>query len=172
MTLRLILIRHAKSSWDDFDLEDHDRPLNERGQIGADAIGVWMAEQGFSPDVALISSAARTIETWDRIQTKKSGETTVNIRETLYHSSPDRILMELQKANGNTVAIVAHNPGIAAFADGIVDVAPSHSRFGAYPTGATLVVDFPFDTWAKVQPNTGRVVNFVVPRDFTRASVA
>lgn len=169
MTKRLILIRHAKSSWEDLDADDFERPLNQRGQVGADAIGKWLGDGGYHPDEVLVSAAARTVETWDRIALNLP-EHSVDKREALYHASPDTLLSELQSASGNCVAIVGHNPGISMFARGAVDTAPAHPRFDVYPTGATLVVDFPTEDWKTVELGTGRVRNFVVPRDFTRAT--
>ena len=66
MTLRLVLIRHAKSSWDDFSIEDHDRQLNERGRRSAPAIGQWIADRGDIPTEVLCSDAKRTRETLDQ----------------------------------------------------------------------------------------------------------
>ena len=64
MTLRLILTRHAKSSWASPTMDDHARPLNRRGESSAKAIGAWLAAQGYVPELALVSSATRTRETW------------------------------------------------------------------------------------------------------------
>ena len=62
MTRRLILMRHAKSSWDNPFAEDHQRPLNGRGKRSAKAIGEWLRAQGYLPDQILSSSATRTRE--------------------------------------------------------------------------------------------------------------
>ena len=67
MTLTLILTRHAKSDWDDPTLDDHDRPLNKRGRAASLALGRWMADAGWKPDEALVSTAARTAETYQGI---------------------------------------------------------------------------------------------------------
>ena len=64
MTLRLILMRHAKSSWDSPGLDDHERPLNGRGCRSAKAIGAWLNDHGYLPDLVLSSDAERTRETW------------------------------------------------------------------------------------------------------------
>jgi len=64
MTLRLILTRHAKSSWTDPSVEDRDRPLNTRGEKSARAVGKWLAKRGHVPELALVSSSERTRQTW------------------------------------------------------------------------------------------------------------
>ena len=65
MTLQLILMRHAKSSWDDPAAADFDRPLNGRGRRSAKALGHWLRQRGWLPDRVLCSSARRTRETLD-----------------------------------------------------------------------------------------------------------
>lgn len=72
MTKTFILIRHAKSDWDDPLLDDHDRPLNPRGHPSAPRIGKWLSAQGVIPDTVLCSSALRTRETWNGIATHLS----------------------------------------------------------------------------------------------------
>ena len=60
---RLLLLRHAKSAWPD-GVEDHDRPLSDRGRRDAPRMGAYIAAAGLRPDFALVSSARRTQETW------------------------------------------------------------------------------------------------------------
>ena len=67
MTKRLILIRHAKSAWDDPLTPDHDRPLNARGEGAARDLGQWLASRGYVPQEILCSNALRTRATWDGI---------------------------------------------------------------------------------------------------------
>ncbi|MGR3320840.1 MAG: SixA phosphatase family protein [Pseudooceanicola sp.] len=161
MTRTLILIRHAKSSWDDPQLEDFDRPLNKRGRKSARAVGQWLHETGYVPEAVLCSSAARTRETFDRL--KLGAE--VEFRDDLYHASPETLLSALQGAKADRVAIIAHNPGIAAFAAAIVATPPPHGRFADFPTCATLVAEFDVDDWARIEPGSAKVVNFITPRE-------
>ena len=63
--------------------------------------------------------------------------------------------------------MIGHNPGIADFASSLVNRPVSHDRFRAYPTGATLVVDFDREKWSDVTPNSGEVFSFVTPRSLT-----
>ncbi len=164
MTKRLILIRHAKSSWD-APFDDHARTLNEQGQEAATAIGGWLQSKGFLPDAILSSDAARTIETTERIVAALGTAPTITFKDNLYHAPPATLMRVLQKTKGNTVALVAHNPGIAFFAEEIVAKAPAHSRFLDFPTCATLVCDFPITDWADAVSRSAQVVDFVVPKD-------
>lgn len=162
MTLRLILTRHAKSSWDDPLQEDHDRILNERGRLAAPAIGKWLKEHGYLPDEVLCSTAARTRETLDRLALP-TVETDYFRR--LYHASSDTMMDVLRGATGKTVLMIGHNPGIADFAERLVMTAPNHPQFRRYPTCATLVAEFPENEWRAVRFHTARAVDFVIPRD-------
>jgi phosphohistidine phosphatase len=165
VTLRLILTRHAKSSWDDPLLDDVDRTLNDRGEASADAIGAWLAQRGHVPDAALVSAARRTRETWERMAAALPPGIPVRFEDRLYHAGPDTILKVLRTADAPVVLLIGHNPGLAEFAGRIVAAAPRHPRFADYPTAATAVIDFDAARWADVGWHRGQVADFVVPRD-------
>lgn len=162
MTLRLILTRHAKSSWDDPLQEDHDRVLNERGRQAAPAIGAWLQEHGYLPDEVFCSTAARTRETLTRLGLP---EVETDFVRRLYHASSDTMMDVLKSATGETVLMIGHNPGIADFAERLVAHAPAHPQFTRYPTCATLVAEFPENEWRAVRFHTARAIDFIVPRD-------
>jgi len=161
---RLILTRHAKSAWDDPAMADHDRPLNGRGRRSALELGEWLHSRGYEPDEVLCSTAARTRETWARVQSAPLEVTPlVQFLEGLYHASPDVMLAALRRATGDCVMMIGHNPGIAEFAAMLPAKPPAHADFRRYPTGATLVVDFAAPDWAAVRPGMGSVLDFFVP---------
>lgn len=164
MTLRLILIRHAKSSWDDPTQDDHDRVLNTRGRHAAPAIGGWLAMRGYEAEQVLCSTAARTRETLDRLAIGAAA-LPVRYERRLYHATSDRMLGLLHTAEAESVLMIGHNPGIADFARRLLRTAPHHTGFATYPTCATLVADFDAARWDDVQFGTGRAVDFIVPRD-------
>jgi phosphohistidine phosphatase len=166
MTKRLILIRHAKSSWD-APFEDHARTLDDRGRGAATAIGGWLKSKGYLPDTIYSSDATRTRETTDRIVAALRTTAKILLKDAMYHANPATLLRVLQQAKGDTVALVAHNPGIAVFAEDIVAAAPDHRRFFDYPTGATLVCDFDTNNWAEAVSRSGHVVDFIVPKDLS-----
>ncbi len=161
MTRRLILIRHAKSSWGDATLADHARPLNDRGRRSAPLIGRWLRERGYLPDEVLCSDAVRTRETFARLGL----DAPVTYVPALYHAEARDILETLRTAHRRVVAIIGHNPGMAEFARRIVALPPDHPRFGDYPTAATLVADLDTDDWENAAFGTAGAVDFVVPRD-------
>lgn len=160
MTKRLILIRHAKSSWDQPG-PDHDRPLNKRGYASAKAIGAWLKENGYWPQEVLCSTSKRTAETSEHL----GFEGLVSFTGRLYHASPEAMVDVLKTASADHVAMVGHNPGIAMLASQLVTQPPAHSRFLHYPTCATTVIDFKIDTWDEVTMRSGQTRDFIVPRD-------
>ena len=163
---QLMLLRHAKSSWDDPLADDFDRPLNERGRRGAMAMGDWIRSNDLAPDLVLCSAAARTVETWERMAL----EAEVKYSPGLYHAGPDRMLSALQRAEGMRVMLVGHNPGIGALAAMMVRHAPVHSRFGDYPTCALTVLEFDIDDLADLAPRQGRLLHFLTPHDIENAT--
>ena len=163
---RLILIRHAKSSWDDPQIDDHARPLNDRGRCDAPRIGRWLAEKGHVPDEVLCSDAVRAHETWDLISGALPGAPVdLHLLPELYHAGPREMIAALHRARGRAVAMIGHNPTVGEVARRLAATAPTHSKFGQYPTAATLVLDFRTDDWRGVLPGTGTLVDFVVPKD-------
>lgn len=162
MTKRLILMRHAKSSWDDPLLADHERILNARGRASATAMGDWLRDKSYIPDQILCSAASRTLETCDRLAL----DAPVTRLEKLYLASADQMLRTLaENAAGQCVLIIAHNPGCAELAENLVTSSPDHARFFDYPTNATLVADFDIDTWGSIKFNGAKMIEFTTPRD-------
>jgi len=162
---RLILTRHAKSSWDDPLTPDHDRPLNERGKAAAADLGQWLASRGYVPDEVLCSDALRTRKTWSGIAPALPGTPVLELKPALYHAGPDVMLAVLRHATGDCVMMIGHNPGIAEFAAKLVAHAPKNAEFARYPTGATLVADFTIDSWDQVGWGMGVADDFIVPRE-------
>lgn len=162
MSKTLIVMRHAKSSWDE-PVEDSQRRLNERGRIGATALGDWMRRTALAPDEILCSSAARTQETAQRLAL----DCAITTRDALYMSSSDVLMKHVQQAKGATLLIVAHNPGIAEFAERLVLSAPNNPRFFNYPSGATTVLDCDIDSWDDLRFHRAHVTHFTTPHDLT-----
>lgn len=164
MTLTLILMRHAKSDWDDPRLSDHDRPLNRRGLAAAPLIGRWIAANAPGPDCALISSAVRTRQTWAGVAPELLPVADVRFIGALYHAAPAVMLKALHTATGTCALMIGHNPGIAEFAARLLRARPDHADFARYPTAATLVAIFDAPDWDSVGFGTGTALAFATPR--------
>ena len=160
MSKRLILMRHAKSDWT-HGLEDHERPLNERGWQAAKLMGNWLKLNEYIPDEVLCSTATRTRETLERLKL----DIEASYSGTLYLAEPAQLLHAVKSAKGQTLLVIAHNTGIAYFAEQMAATPPDHPRFTTYPTCATTALDFDVEGWADAAPGSGRVADFIVPRD-------
>ncbi len=161
MTCTLILTRHAKSAWDSDAPSDHARPLNKRGRRSARALGRWLRDCAHLPAQVISSPSQRTRETFELMDLGVPGI----FVERLYHASSDVMFQVLKEAESPRTMILSHNPGIAAFAHSIVSYPPDHSRFDDYPTGATLIAEFPFDSWSELTWGSGIIRDFIVPRE-------
>nr|WP_283094780.1 histidine phosphatase family protein [Loktanella sp. SALINAS62] len=157
--MKLILIRHAKSGWDNPMLDDFDRTLTDRGLRDAARMGEWLRNNGHIPDVTLCSAAQRTRETAGTLELP--GET--DFVDALYLASPDVLLRHIRKQSAPCVAVIAHNPGIADLAALLVSTPPDAPRFSDYPTSATTVLSFDIDDWSDMK--TGDLVAFRTPHD-------
>ena len=165
MTLRLILTRHAKSDWSQAGQADFDRPLNHHGEDEARAIGDWLKSRGYLPDQILTSAATRTVATADIIAAALGTTPPRSTRQQLYQADADQLLAEVNHAEGRTVLLIAHNPGILQFAQDLLHDASAKARLQGYPTGATAVIDFTDDDWTAITTGRGALRDFITPDD-------
>lgn len=167
---RVLLLRHAKSDWNDHTAADFDRPLSPRGREAAPRVAAWMRDHSLFPDRVLCSAARRTRETWERMSPALGHEVPVAHRRALYHATRRAILSHLTREDdaANNIAVVGHNPGIAEFAS-------YYTVFGdeeeierirlEYPTGALAVISFRIDRWADLPGANGTLEHHVRPRE-------
>jgi phosphohistidine phosphatase len=158
--MRLILIRHCKSDWES-GVDDHDRPLNRRGQNAATALGEWMNKQNLRPDLWLVSSALRTRATALAMREAAGDESPLRTMAELYHATPGRIIGAAQDTKADCLALVGHNPGIGQTARLMAREPAAHGRFADYPTGALTVLDFE----GRAEEGEGTISHFIIPRD-------
>ena len=167
---RVILFRHAKSAWSDPDLDDHDRPLNQRGRLAAPLMGAWMVEKGFVPDAVLCSSSVRTIETWARARVAMPGAPDAAVDATLYHADPNRMLAAINAAPADaaTLLLIGHQPGIGALLRRLSTPntpATCSRAYQKFPTAACAVLDLDAAAWDNVAWGAGQFHSFAVPRE-------
>ncbi|RUU81093.1 histidine phosphatase family protein, partial [Mesorhizobium sp. M7A.F.Ca.MR.362.00.0.0] len=107
---QLLLLRHAKSSWDDPDLDDFDRPLAERGVKAARSIGRELAARGWLPDLALVSPALRTRDTWRLVAAELPVQPRIAFVEALYDASAADILSQIGQtdASSGSLLVIGH----------------------------------------------------------------
>ena len=112
MVRRLVIMRHAKSSWKNQNLDDHERPLNNRGRRDAPIVADAIFERGWIPDLILVSSSKRTLQTLEGMS-HRFGKTPFQVRPGIYHATVSDLMEELEDALDNgTKMIIGHNPGL------------------------------------------------------------
>lgn len=163
MPLKLILMRHMKSSWDS-PSDDHARPLNERGRADAPRMGAWLASNGHIPDAARVSSAQRTRETWDGVASAFDVAPQATFLPALYLAEPSEILTAIRGADAQCLALIGHNPGIAEAASLLAQTEPADAKFRHYPTGSTTVFEIDAPAWQDVEWGSGTILAFATPK--------
>jgi phosphohistidine phosphatase len=165
----VFLLRHAKSSWSDPALEDHDRPLAPRGVDAVQRMRRHFANAGISPQLVLCSSAARTVATLEGIRAALSPLTLVKVEPGLYAASQPQLLRRLRLVDDDvtSVLVIGHNPGLEDLAAELVGSGDDTARQrmdAKFPTGALAALSFDV-AWADLAPGVARLESFVVPRD-------
>ncbi len=169
---QLLLLRHAKSSWDDPRLSDHARPLNPRGKRAAAAMAAAMLELGLSPDVVLVSSARRTLQTLEALM-PLDGSPLIEPMDDLYLAPWSRLLEVLHGVpeTARSVLLIGHNPGLHELAMALVGPAamatgsPTARRLAdSYPTCA--LTEFSVASpWRLLEAGGARLLRFLPPAD-------
>jgi phosphohistidine phosphatase len=170
---RLILLRHAKSAWDNPSLADFDRPLSTRGRKSAPIMGAYLARRGMVPGLVLTSSAKRALETLDLVYAGWQVKPTVRKLKSLYLAMPREMLRRVQAIgrDPDCVMLVGHNPAIADLASWLCstgEMAHRGSLAHKFPTAAVAVIDFAVEDWAEVDAETGKLVDFATPKQVER----
>jgi phosphohistidine phosphatase len=161
-----MLLRHAKSSWAEPGLRDHDRPLNERGRRAAMAMGAYLRTEGLVPELVLCSSARRTSETLALLELP--GWVAIAVEHALYLAPPAAVLARLREVDDSVgrLMVIGHNPTMHALALELVgsgEPAALARLAEKYPTGALAVLRVNGD-WADLDRRGGHLERFITPR--------
>ena len=157
----LLLLRHAKSSWKDTSLGDHDRPLNKRGRAASTRMGQLLADEGIIPDHVLCSTAKRTRQTAKRALKAAGYGGEVTFREELYHASAAEIMQEVARVSDDVerLLVIAHNPGMEVLTGRLTEV------YHRFPTGALMHVRYEdLDTWRSAPGRQATLLGVWLPR--------
>jgi len=158
---QLLLIRHAKSSWDDLSGSDFDRQLSGRGLRDAPIMGRRLAERGLFPDAFLISSAQRTRTTAKLLAGELNfPEADIDQRDALYLASPATMLQLIRQTPEyvQRLALVAHNPGITELTNQL-----ANTDINNIPTCGVALLDLGIDSWRDAGRDA-RLVDFDYPK--------
>lgn len=170
---RLLLLRHAKSSWDDVSADDFDRPLSGRGRAAAPVMASHIVAHGLAPDRILCSSARRTRETLAALLPHLDEDVDIRLGRDLYLAGEDRMIDQIRAHGGSatTLLVIGHNPGLQETALALLAEAEDdgdtsiRARIAEkFPTAGLVVIDFPAVKWVDIEPKSGRAIAFFRPR--------
>ena len=156
----LLLLRHAKSSWDDSSLRDFDRPLSARGERDAPRIGKALRKQGTIPDFIVSSPAARAKATIKALAKAARLDIAPQFDDAIYGASSAELMRAIRRLSdaASCVMLVGHNPG---FEDLLARLTASHERM---PTAALACIEFDFERWEDVENGKGELLWLITPK--------
>lgn len=164
----LYLLRHAKSSWDDPTLADHDRPLALRGIRATSAVAEHLRHAEVVPDVVLCSAAQRTRETLERLGEAIPDDCEVHLEDRLY-GAPAKVLLGRLRTlpdDARRVMLIGHNPALQELALRLAASGSPLDRMAhKFPTAALATLEASIDTWSDLAPGCAHLTSFVRPKD-------
>lgn len=159
---RLLLVRHAKSSWKKTGLADRDRPLNRRGKRDAPLLGERLAAKGLAPERIISSPARRAQRTAEALaEALDYPAEEIEWEDEIYEAGVG-ILLELVRCLNDadqTVLLVGHNPGFTELCNQLTGAALVN-----LPTCAAALLEFPLRHWSQVAPGGGALVWLDTPK--------
>lgn len=158
----LLILRHAKSSWANTYLSDHDRPLKKRGKRDAPRMGRLLRDEELLPDLIISSSAKRALDTAEAAAAASGYDGQIDVTRAFYHADSETYIDRLKPLpkEVNRVLIVGHNPGMEEL---LTELTGARERM---PTAALAQVNLPVEDWADItlEPS-GSLENLWLPRD-------
>jgi len=158
----LVVIRHAKSSWENYSLPDFDRPLSKRGQRDATLMGNLLRKKVGSPDLILTSPAVRALTTARLIaeEIPVPGDRIVSLSE-MYRAEGTDLLEVAANADpgADTLFLVGHNPAVTELVNLVADCGISN-----LPTCGVVSVSFNVENWTDIRLKSGRFLFFEYPK--------
>ncbi len=166
---RLVLLRHAKSSWDTDAARDFDRPLAERGEAAAPDVGRFLVERDLAPEWVLCSPAVRTCATWALVRAGLDVPPVEVFDPALYLASARTLLLRIHEtpARVSSLVVIGHNPGLrdlAAELAAAADPAVGAAIAAHFPTAALLAIDVDGPDWSVVGSHAGRILAWRTPK--------
>jgi phosphohistidine phosphatase len=168
--LRLLLLRHAKSSWAEHGVEDRQRPLNKRGREAAPVVGRHLRRMKWIPDLVICSPAERTRRTLELVIEAAGSRPEIAYDEAVYDFGDGNALIDVIRARGGaarTLMIVGHNPSMEFLAIRLARSGPPDAIAEIrrkFPTAALAVFDVDAPSWAAFDTAACTLTAFVRPR--------
>lgn len=162
----LYIIRHAKSSWDNPDLSDFERPLNSRGKKNAPRMAKRLKEKRIVPDVMLTSPAERALATCQEFaRVLNFDENKIKADRRLYHADEDQILTVIRELKDSprdseeVVMLFGHNPGLTEFVNSLLK-----EELENIPTCGIVAASLNIDRWKDTRFGCGELKFFDYPK--------
>jgi phosphohistidine phosphatase len=163
-----MLLRHSKTERAEPGQRDRDRKLTKRGRDDAAVIGAYMARHGLNPDLALVSPAKRTQETWALVAPAFAEVPRLVKEERIYNAATEVLFKIVSETRGaHCLVVVGHNPGLHDIAMQLIasgDVEVRERVAEKLPTSGLVVIDLAFDDWSRLHLHGGRLERYVTPR--------
>jgi phosphohistidine phosphatase len=165
--LRLSLLRHAKSSWDDSVRTDFERPLNAKGRRAAAMMGAFAAREGLLFDLVIASPALRVRQTIEGMEDGLARALNPVFDSRIYMASAPMLIDVLAgvPTTAARVLLIGHNPGLEDLAFALVGEGGRGEIEAKYPTASLAELELAGDGWAALAGDCGRLVRFTRPRD-------
>ena len=159
----LILLRHAKSDWQDAKLRDFDRPLAQRGRRDAPRMGRALNEKFIRPDLIVCSPAVRATQTMEQFKKAAAINLPISFEQNIYEASVGELMKIVRGLpdDKNTVLMVGHNPGFEALLWRLTGVAEHMA------TAALACIELPVEKWSDIEDNQGKLVWFMTPKSLS-----
>jgi len=169
MAKTLYILRHAKSVQNADTDDDHERPINKRGEKSCVTMGNYIKEQNLVPEQILCSTALRAKQTINNIMQTVGIDTPIEYKKSLYMAMPLEVLEEVKEVGDETnkLMIVFHNPGAHKLALSLIgDGVPRYIQHinSEYPTCALAAITFDISSWKDISKNSGHLDDFVTPK--------
>jgi phosphohistidine phosphatase len=158
----LMLVRHAKSSWKERGLPDHERPLNKRGRRDAPMMGERLAQRGVEVDLIISSSAARAVATAEAMaEAFEYAWDEIVFEERLYEAYAEEILEVIEEQDDwvDHLMLIGHNPGLTALANHL-----SSHDIENVPTCGVVELKYDIERWAEIADAEPAEVGFDYPK--------
>lgn len=157
---KLFIIRHAKSSWKDYSLDDFDRPLNKRGFLNAPLMGKYLKDKNIVPDIILSSPALRAKTTAEIIANKVKYKKQIVYEESIYEADINTLhnIITSLKNKYNIAFIIGHNPGLNLLVDNYVGFDEN------IPTCGVVELEIKSDSWENINSKNIKLLSFNYPK--------
>lgn len=162
----ITLFRHAKAEIPNLQTADFERMLASRGRRNAVRMGRFIKEKGLLPDLVIVSTAARTRQTWE-LAASQWPDIPVMFLDSIYEASATTLMTAIEAHGGacERVMVIGHNPGLVVLLHNLVEAAPAGVNMSYFPTACVADIGFDVPHISDIHPDSGRLLSFIRVRE-------